>query len=107
MIGFYEKLTGETIEQEDVEEDVEGMGWIRISSEKLWISFVSNGPNTGPIKVEKGHRTMTKKWTKFESVVRGSLFLFEPQNKDMIREADINGDGQISYEEFVIMMKKK
>ena len=33
MIGFYEKLTGETIEQEDVEEDVEGMGWIRISSE--------------------------------------------------------------------------
>ena len=26
MIGFYEKLTGETIEQEDVEEDVEGMG---------------------------------------------------------------------------------
>ena len=28
MIGFYEKLTGETIDQEDVEEDVEGMGWM-------------------------------------------------------------------------------
>ena len=26
MIGFYEKLTGETIDQEDVEEVVEGMG---------------------------------------------------------------------------------
>ena len=50
---------------------------------------------------------MTKNWPKFESAVRGSLFLFETQNKDMIREADINGDGQISYEEFVIMMKKK
>ena len=34
MIGFYEKLTGEMIEQEDVQEDVEGMGWIRIISEK-------------------------------------------------------------------------
>ena len=33
--------------------------------------------------------------------------LFETQNKDMIREADIDGDGQVSYEEFVIMMKKK
>ena len=28
MIGFYEKMTGETIEQQDVEEDVEGMGRI-------------------------------------------------------------------------------
>ena len=28
MIGFYEKMTGETIEQQDVEEDVEGMGGI-------------------------------------------------------------------------------
>ena len=28
MIGFYEKMTGETIEQQDVEEDVEGIGRI-------------------------------------------------------------------------------
>ena len=32
MIGFYEKLTGETLEQQDVEEDVEVSGRIRVKS---------------------------------------------------------------------------
>ena len=38
---------------------------------------------------------------------KGETFHIWAQNKDMIREADIDGDGQVSYEEFVIMMKKK